>query len=95
MPLLHTNPTAALAIRACDITGIPHSRVFSSCRSNRVTQIRFAAWHLARLQGWTLEAIAEPFDRDHATVIHGLRRALHLVKTDPWFRDLVQALSIS
>lgn len=93
MPTVLTNPTAALARRAAGLAGIDAALVFSGCRESRVSQIRFAAWYLARKQGWTLAKLADALHRDHAAVIHGLRRADHLLKTDPWFRDLVNALS--
>ena len=93
MTALLDNPTESLARRACSITGISQRLVFSPCRSSRASQIRFAAWHLARRQGWILEDLGEPFGRGHTSVIHGLRRARVLIKTDPWFRDLIHTLS--
>ena len=92
MSALLSNPTQALALRACELTGISEKLVFSSCRTFRVSQIRFAAWHLARQGGWTLEDLAAPFHRDHTAVSHGLNRAQDLIATDPWFRSLLAAL---
>lgn len=87
-----TNPTADLAERGCILTGIPRELVFSPDRSGRVSQIRFAAWHIARKDGWTLHALADVFRRDHGSVIHGLKVANELLATDKWFRELVREL---
>lgn len=35
---------------------------------------RFEAWKLAREMGYSLPSIARYFNRDHSTIIHGLRR---------------------
>ena len=88
-----SNPTASIALRACELTDISAHLVFSDCRTTRVSQVRFAAWHIARQGGWTLENLAAPFHRDHSAVSHGLVRAQDLLETDPWFRQLIASLS--
>jgi len=87
-----TNPTAILAERACILTGIQRELVFSPDRGGRVPLIRFAAWHIARKEGWTLHELAAVFRRDHGSVMHGLKVAENLLKTDPWFQQLVRQL---
>jgi chromosomal replication initiation ATPase DnaA len=88
-----TNPTAMLAERACILTGIRRELVFSPDRGGRVPLIRFAAWHIARKEGWTLHELAAVFRRDHGSVLHGLKVAEDLLETDPWFQQLVHQLS--
>lgn len=88
-----TNPTYSLAFRACEITGISESRVFSKEKSHRVHQIRYAVWHVLRKRGGiTFAEMAIPFDMGHDSAMHGVKKATGLLANDEWFRGLVGEL---
>ena len=42
-------------------------------RKAPIAQARFLVWFVARQQGMTLQQIARAFDRDHTTILHGIR----------------------
>jgi hypothetical protein len=48
--------------------------VWGRRRPRLVHPWRFTAYHMARLEGHSLTAIARPLGYDHTTVLHGLRR---------------------
>lgn len=91
---LGTCPVYDLTLQAASLAGVSHSRAFSLCRTDAVCKVRFAAWHVAREQGWPLTRIAEAAGRkDHGTVINGLDRARQLLVSDPSFSALVADLA--
>lgn len=63
-------------------------------RSRSVAYPRFAAmWAARELTEYSLPQIGRALGgRDHTTIIHGLRRADELRRTDPAFRRLTDAL---
>lgn len=67
--------------------------LFLKSREQQIADARFIVFHLARKHTTaSLAAIARPFDRDHGTVLHGLKSAARLIETDPAFRARVQAI---
>lgn len=86
------DPTLELTAKACLLTGVSSEDVFSWCRTERVSHLRFAVWHVARKSGISLHDLARPFRRDHTSVCHGLTRAKDLIRSDEWFCGLVEEL---
>lgn len=54
--------------------GVPVDRIFSDTREARVVAARRDAWKLARAAGWSLTEIGRAFNRDHTTILVGLRK---------------------
>jgi chromosomal replication initiation ATPase DnaA len=52
---------------------IPADRILSHCRRRRVAHARQDLMHALRGDGWPLEAIGEELDRDHTSVLYGVR----------------------
>jgi hypothetical protein len=67
------------AIEAAEEVGVPLAIILGDCRKRHIAYARFRVWEKAYEQGWSTTKIAQFFgDRDHTTVIHGLRRAKEL-----------------
>lgn len=58
---------------ACMMTGINKEEIHSRNRSGKVAFLRQMLMAEARHQGWTLQAVASFFKRDHSTVIHAIK----------------------
>lgn len=87
------DPAHRLVITAGRVTGISHSRIYSTSRTARLVRIRWAIWHRLRTRhDWTFQSIAEQFGCDKSNVIHGVNRAAALIRTDAWFRALSNTL---
>lgn len=43
------------------------------CRSRTLVRVRREIWAMLRQRGWSLCRIGTEFNRDHSTVLHGLR----------------------
>ena len=90
-----TNMVHDLVITAAKLTGVKHSRIYSTCRTDLVASIRFAIFVVLRRKGWSLEEIGAPFDKTHGAVIHGLRAASSRLDNDKRFSALVSTLTKS
>lgn len=70
------------ARRAADLVsgrrGVTFEEIFSQSRRKRIAHARFEVWHLMRKSGFSLTEIGEVFDRDHTSILHGLRRVEEL-----------------
>lgn len=53
--------------------GVPVKDIFAPTRQARIVAARRDAWRLARAAGWTFPEIGRAFNRDHSTIIQGLR----------------------
>ena len=57
-------------------------------RQREFVDARRIAYHILRtLHGLPLQAIADEFDKNHASVINGLRDVDFLIKTDSYFKE--------
>jgi chromosomal replication initiation ATPase DnaA len=57
-----------------DATGIPPVVILSKERTREVARARHAAMAICRDRGMSLHAIGKAFNRDHTSVLNGLRR---------------------
>ena len=104
--IIHTCKTCGQAIQVAnevsDIianvarhSGISEKNIKGPYRGQMSARARFAVFYLARMR--TLKSLPDigriVGGRDHTTVIHGLRRAEHLLKTDQAFADMVASCS--
>lgn len=75
---------AATKMFSVDILG--PVRMFPFCRA------RWAVWQVLRERGYSYPRIGAHFNRDHSTIIHGVKQAAKLYETSPEFADLVDML---
>ena len=75
-----------------DLCALPERAIISEARRKDICQARFLAIWLARTLLWlTLPRIAKVFgDRDHTSILHAIRRAEDLIKTDPDFAAIAE-----
>ncbi len=66
-------PKRVVAI-AASLFHVPAKRLQERNRRAEVTSARYVAAWLLRRRRWSYGKIAELFDMDHSTIIHGLRR---------------------
>jgi hypothetical protein len=68
-------PDTVLAGRCARYLGVEVEDLRGPCRLRRLALARWAIWTVLRTRDWSLPHMAGAFGRDHATAIHGLRRA--------------------
>lgn len=57
-------------------------------RQREYVDARRIAYHILRnIHGLSFQAIANEFNKNHASVIHGIKDVNFLIKTDPFFRE--------
>jgi chromosomal replication initiation ATPase DnaA len=61
-----------------------------NCGSRKLEfiRLRFIAFHIARVAGFTLTVTGKHFDRDHTTVLNGLEKFKNYYETDDTFKAL-------
>lgn len=71
----------------CLSYGVPEGALVTACRFRQYTHPRFAAFKMAREHtGLSCPAIGRAFgNRDHTTVLHGIKQAEILFEKDPEF----------
>lgn len=68
------------------ITYVPFAEMQGRYRGRAVTEARFMAMYIIRSHcGFTTTKIARLFNRDHSTVIYGLKTTAALLQYDPAF----------
>lgn len=73
--------------KLCSVYGIKHGHLIKGGRHREVVDARrILFWSLRQLFGLSLSTIGRRYNKDHATVLHGLRTFDNLVKTDVAFR---------
>lgn len=60
--------------------GVSPAEILGSCKQRKFVRARWAAWTMARSDGWKLDTIAAEFNRDRSTIIYGLRRHKRLAE---------------
>lgn len=63
-------------------------------RKRSVTRARFALYAALRQRGWSYPAIGKFIGRDHATIIHGVRKADYLMEHDRSYEEKIEALAM-
>lgn len=70
------------------VTGVPFDELTSATRTNRIVFARYHCFELMRKYlGATLVHIGRTFDKDHSTVVTGLRTFKNLYAMDTGFRE--------
>lgn len=81
----------------CEYTGYSLEELKSKSRKRELVFARMLIFYNARhhLRRTTLKTIGEPFNRDHATVLHGVKTISDLMDVDKEVRKDVQAIQSS
>jgi chromosomal replication initiation ATPase DnaA len=74
IPRCRNSQALKLAKLAADRYGVTVDAIFSERRRRAEVLARRDAWRMARTLGWSLPEIGERFNRDHTTILHGLRQ---------------------
>ena len=77
--------------RMAAATGTTIEELTGRGQGRRMAFVRFACFlQLRRLKGFSLPQIGAIFNRDHTTVLHGIRRAEKMEKASASFRALME-----
>jgi chromosomal replication initiation ATPase DnaA len=87
----HLSATQTLH-KASDLAGVSVAMICGPRASKLLCQIRWAVMAALRSNGMPLTEIGKWLNRDHSTIIYGLRRAEQM-QADPSFYQLVKAIA--
>lgn len=82
-----------IILRCAHLFGVPTARVKGYARAEGAREARFALYAALRRRGWSYPQIGDFLDRDHATVIHGVRKAEAMVAACPDYAAKVAELA--
>jgi hypothetical protein len=77
-----------IVIAFCQACGVSQRDLTSARREDRTVRIRWALWTELYKHGYSYEQIGKRTNRDHTTVLHGIRK--HAVAVYP--RDFINAV---
>ena len=63
-----------IVAQVADLTCLPATEIMGRSRKAPIAQARHLVWLVAQRQGMSLTQIGRAFDRDHTTVLHGIRQ---------------------
>lgn len=86
------HPARAAILECAKITGISHSRLYSTCKTRRVVHARWAVMIVLRRHGLSFQEIAAEFGMHHTSIIHGVCEGVALLPASPWLATLVSHL---
>lgn len=90
---LFTSPGAELVKKAALATGIPHSRLYGTCKTRMTVRTRWAIWLVMRRQGLSFQEIGDIFGRHYSSIIKAMSSSTRLLTSDSWFKALVNHLT--
>jgi hypothetical protein len=73
-------------------TGVTREQMLGHSRFPVYCRARFAVYYLARRQGHSYPLIGTRMNRDHATVIHGVKRAAEIAVREPAYAEMLQVI---
>lgn len=76
-----------------ELFDVPARDILSRRRIKPIAQARFALYAALRQRGWSYPRIGMFIGRDHATVIHGVRKAEWLMERYPSYDAKIKALA--
>lgn len=82
-----------LIAAAAEIFDLTPSEILGRGRTREVTRGRFGLYKALRLRGWSYLRIGAYLDRDHATIIYGVRQAEEMMRRHPSYAEKVQLLA--
>jgi len=87
------NPARAAILECANVTGIPHSRLYSTRKTVRIVRARWACFIVLRRLGLSFHEIADEFGMDHSNIIYGCNKGTALMQSNAWFQALVDHLN--
>lgn len=88
------NTVHRLIDAAADLTEFTRQELLGDCRAAKVARVRFAVMLVARQHGLTYPVIGRLLgDRDHTTIVHGVKRAKEIAAVDGEYSHLCKALA--
>lgn len=82
-----------IILRCARLFGVPTAHVKGYARADGAREARFALYAALRRRGWSYTRIGMFCGRDHATVIHGVRKAEAMVAACPDYASKVADLA--
>lgn len=76
-----------------ELFDVPAADIMSRRRIKPIAQARFALYAALRQRGWSYPRIGMFIGRDHATVLHGVRKAEWLMERHRSYEEKVEALA--
>lgn len=83
---------ADIIVIAGDMSKVGVAALLGPGRWRRIAWVRHACYMVARRAGHSFPAIGSVMNRDHSSVVHGVKAADVLHERDPAFRDFVEEL---
>lgn len=80
-------------LKAAQEFRVSYSDLAGRARDRRTCRARFALYKAFRLRGASYVQIARWLERDHSTVIHGVRVAEQIICEEPEYKDKVDRIS--
>ncbi len=72
--LRHRDRVKEIALAVCAETSVPMSSLYGPGRRIDVVRARWLVMYLAYQDGLTMQAIGDAMNRDHSSVLHGIRK---------------------
>lgn len=74
----------------CDVAEMKEDYIRSECRERELVAARFIFFHFAKKEtGKSLIKIGNFINKDHATVLYGIRKVKDMIETkEPFYTDL-------
>lgn len=93
-PLRRVRTIHDIARTASRLSGYTVEQIYGSQRHEELVQVRFAVCAVAHTHGYSYPRIARRVgNRDHTTIIHAVKKAAKIRKTDPEFNELLTRLA--
>ena len=77
----------------CDVFGITHDQIRSKERKDIICFARYVVFKYLYSRDYTLMAIAEIFNKDHTTIISGLRQYDILKNNNAYFKGALEEIN--
>lgn len=85
-PITH-NESKLIVDAVCDVYGVLPCELKAHVRTEPLTEARHVAMCILRRRGYSLQAVADVFNRDHAMTMHAVKRVDRLRETEAKFRQ--------
>lgn len=83
---------ARLLNKASELFDVHKRDLNSRVRYGFIMPARFAMYKALRERGWSYPRIGKLFDKDHSTIIHGVKRAEYLMERDASYAAKIDEL---